>query len=96
MSFVFKFLFFKILVFFGRGFGGLRKCCFSFVCLFQTFGFLRSGIRGCWEASWAVLGDPKLFWKHLGPSGRRLGSVLDLGEFLGGLGPRNVANMVPI
>ncbi len=42
------------------------------------------------EASWAVLGDPKRLWRHLGLSWRRLGS------FLGGLGLRKVAKMVPI
>ena len=29
------------------------------------------------EASWAVLGDPKHLWRHLGPSWRRLGGVLE-------------------
>ena len=29
------------------------------------------------EASWAVLGDPKRLWRHLGSSWRRLGIVLE-------------------
>ena len=29
------------------------------------------------EASWAVLGDPKRLWRHLGPSWRHLGGVLE-------------------
>ena len=29
------------------------------------------------EASWAVLGDPKRLWRHLGLSWRRLGGVLE-------------------
>ena len=29
------------------------------------------------EASWAVLGDPKRLRRHLGPSWRRLGGVLE-------------------
>ena len=29
------------------------------------------------EAPWAVLGDPKRLWRHLGPSWRRLGGVLE-------------------
>ena len=52
------------------------------------------------DAPWAVLGDPKRLWRHLGPSWRRLGGVLEaswrgLGGLLGGLGPRKVANMAP-
>ena len=29
------------------------------------------------EASWAVLGDPKRLWRHLGLSWKRLGGVLE-------------------
>ena len=29
------------------------------------------------EASWAVFGDPKRLWRHLGPSWRHLGGVLE-------------------
>ena len=43
------------------------------------------------EASWAVLGDPKRLWRHLGPSWTRLGGVLEaswrgLGGLLASLG----------
>ena len=59
------------------------------------------------EASWAVLGDPKRLWRHLGPSWRRLGSVLEeswkplglswerLGGVLGASWEDKVANMAP-
>ena len=52
------------------------------------------------EASWAVLGDPKRLWRHLGLSWKRLGGGLEgswrgLGGLLGGLWPRKVANMAP-
>ena len=51
----------------------------------QNQGLVGSGAGS--EASWAVLGDPKRLWKHLGVSWKRLGGLL------GGLGPRTVANM---
>ena len=34
------------------------------------------------EASWAVLGDPKRLWRHLGLSWRRLGGVLEASGIL--------------
>ena len=39
------------------------------------------------EASWAVLGDPKRLWRHLGLSWKRLGGVLEVSwGILDGLG----------
>ena len=39
------------------------------------------------EASWAVLGDPKRLWRHLGLSWKRLGvSWMRLGVILGRVG----------
>ena len=52
------------------------------------------------EASWAVLGDPKCLWRHLGPSWRRLGGVLEgswrpLGRSLAEEGGQHGSNLAP-
>ena len=53
----------------------------------QNWGL--EGSRAGLEASWAVLGDPKDFWGHLGSSWRRLGSVL------GGKSGQHGSNLAP-
>ena len=50
------------------------------------------------EASWAVLGDPKRLWRHLGLSWKRLGGVLErswrpLGRFSPEKGGQHGSNM---
>ena len=52
------------------------------------------------SASWAVLGDPKRLWRHLGLSWKRLGGVLEgswrpLGRSLAEKGGQHGSNLVP-
>ena len=52
------------------------------------------------EASWAVLGDPKRLWRHLGPSLKRLGVVLEgswrpLGRSLAENGGQHGSKLAP-
>ena len=52
------------------------------------------------EASWAVLGDPKRLWRHLGLSWKRLGGVLEgswrlLGRSLAETGGQHGSNLAP-
>ena len=52
------------------------------------------------EASWAVLGDPKRLWRHLGLSWKRLGGVLEgswrpLGRSLAEKGGQHGSNLAP-